>query len=106
MRTSCTEAGDGYFAGMAEAARTGLQRMPCDVLHDSSTVADAVRRLRANLPPVTAFEVLEGCRRDLDVFEQQLQGIEAVSSGPRDRSSGGGEAVSSGIKASPQDVMT
>lgn len=106
LRRSCAEAGDDHFAGVAEAVRAGLRRVPCDIVHDASTGADAVRRLRANLPPVTAFEALEGCRRDLDVFEQQLQCVEGVSRGSPGRSCVDEKDAYEGDDASPESMMT
>lgn len=75
LHQSCVDAGDSYMAGVVDAARLGLGGMPCDIVHDAATAPDAVRRLRAGLPSVTAFEVLEGCRRDLEVFEEQLRAL-------------------------------
>ena len=77
LRQSCEARGDAHFAQVARATLSGLLRTPCDVVHDAATAPDAIRRLRAGLPPVTAFEVLEGCRGDLDRFSQQLQDIAA-----------------------------
>eukprot|EP00892_Ulva_mutabilis_P003574 jgi/Ulvmu1/1589/UM111_0017.1 len=76
LQQSCEQAGHTQFAAVARKVRRGLWRTPCDVVHSAKTAADAVRRLRAGLAPVTAFQVLEACRRDLHRSEQQLQTLE------------------------------
>lgn len=62
-------------AALADQVKHAMLRTPCDVVHEPTSMHDAIRRVSACTPPVTPFQTLELCRGDLRRVAEQLDAV-------------------------------
>ena len=72
IHEACMDEGLKEKAAVAEQVKHALLRTPCDVVHEPTSMHDAIRRVAACTPPVTPFVTLERCREDLRRVAAQL----------------------------------
>eukprot|EP00892_Ulva_mutabilis_P000379 jgi/Ulvmu1/10341/UM061_0024.1 len=75
IHDTCMEQGNDERAAVAEQVKHALLRTPCDVVHEPTSMHDAIRRVAACTPPVTPFVTLERCREDLKKVATQLDAV-------------------------------
>lgn len=75
IQESWEAAGEPERAALADQVKHAMLRTPCDVVHEPTSMHDAIRRVTACMPPVTPFETLERCREDLGRVAEQLEAV-------------------------------
>lgn len=75
IQQSWQAAGEPERAALADQVKHAMLRTPCDVVHEPTSMHDAIRRVAACMPPVTPFETLERCREDLSRVAEQLEAV-------------------------------